>query len=509
MLAVLATPLATQSIDAVGAQSLSCQGVAATIVGTIHSDRIVGTAGPDVIVSLGGADTIFGRGGNDIICSGWGNDVVNAGGGFDRVYGGPGADELTGGPNDDQLFGGKGQDVLIGNAGNDTLNGGPRADSLMGGRGDDILNGGLGPDRVVGGAGNDALDGGGGNDVCAVDDPNARCEKATLATQAIAPTQPTQNPTVDRVIHFSIDGLRSDYVTPFLTPNLLSMRRDGASTMNARTDPDVTKTLPNHTSQFTGRPVNGAQGHRVQVNEDLGGTVHQSAGGYVASVFDVAHDHGVATAVYAGKEKFELHNRSWNEQFGRPDTIGPDSGRDKIDIFTRQDPAGAVQTLFNDLDRTSLGRTDAYIFFHIRLPDSAGHGSGWGSQEYGEAVTEADALVGQIMRHMNNNPEWSSSTGFIVTTDHGGPLGGFFHDTFEDPGTYTIPFIVSAPGIKAGADLYALNQGLRQNPGTARIGLTGPQPIRGHDAGNLALDLLGLPPIPGSVYNANHDLRLK
>jgi hypothetical protein len=35
-----------------------------------------------------------------------------------------------------------------------------------------------------------------------------------------------------------------------------------------------------------------------------------------------------------------------------------------------------------------------------------------------------------------------------------------------------------------------------------------PPPIRSAEAGNLALQLMGLPPIPGSVANATHDLRV-
>lgn len=504
--ALLCAIVATQStVPSAGAQVRTCQGEPATIVGTVHSDRLVGTSGPDVIVALGGADVIIGLGGNDIICGGWGNDTIKAGGGNDRVYGGPGADSITGGPNDDVLFGGKGRDTLIGNAGDDTLTGGPRGDSLMGGRGDDTLNGGLGPDRIVGGDGADTLNGGAGRDTCAINDSHVGCEQATLATRPAANSQPVE---VDRVIHISIDGLRSDHVTPWLTPNVFSLVRSGVSTLNARTDPDSTKTLPNHTAQFTGRSVNGPQGHGIEFNEDNGGTVHQLAGEYAASVFDVAHDHGLATAMYAGKEKFQMHERSWSSEFGRPDTIGADSGRDKIDVFVRSDPASAVQKLLRDLDRTSLGQVNAYIFFHIRLPDSAGHESGWGSSEYSDAVAESDRLVGLITRHIAQNGAWNDSTGFILTSDHGGPLGGLSHHVSENPDNFTIPFVVSAPGVSAGADLYALNASTRTNPGRSQIGLTGAQPIRGHDAGNLALDLLGLPAIPGSVFNANQDLRL-
>ena len=47
----------------------------------------------------------------------------------------------------------------------------------------------------------------------------------------------------NRVIHISIDGLRSDHVTSELTPRLSMMMSDGASTLNARTDPAETSCL--------------------------------------------------------------------------------------------------------------------------------------------------------------------------------------------------------------------------------------------------------------------------
>ena len=44
----------------------------------------------------------------------------------------------------------------------------------------------------------------------------------------------------------------------------------------------------------------------------LDATYHKHLGQYLPSVFDVAHDHGVQTALLAGKEKFVLMERSWN-----------------------------------------------------------------------------------------------------------------------------------------------------------------------------------------------------
>lgn len=87
------------------AQAQSCNGVAATIIGTAMDDDIEGTSGADVIVGLGGNDRIDGREGDDIIC---GNE------------------------GDDDLLGGLGDDQIFGDAGNDVLEGGPGADSCDG-----------------------------------------------------------------------------------------------------------------------------------------------------------------------------------------------------------------------------------------------------------------------------------------------------------------------------------------------------------------------------------------
>jgi pimeloyl-ACP methyl ester carboxylesterase len=89
----------------------TCDGFAATIVGTDDDDDIVGTNGIDVIVGLGGGDRIAGLGGDDIVC------------------GGDGDDDLLGGDGADRLLGDVGNDVLEGNAGDDFCDGVSGVDS--------------------------------------------------------------------------------------------------------------------------------------------------------------------------------------------------------------------------------------------------------------------------------------------------------------------------------------------------------------------------------------------
>ncbi|MFW2381491.1 MAG: hypothetical protein ACN4GZ_07005, partial [Acidimicrobiales bacterium] len=90
----------------------------------------------------------------------------------------------------------------------------------------------------------------------------------------------------------------------------------------------------------------------------------------------------------------------------------------------------------------------------------------------------------------------------------GGTLGENDHSVFDDAQNYTVPFIVWGPGVAANQDLYALNLANRLDPGLGRPDEAGVQPVRAAEAGNLSLQLLGLPPIPGSRFNAFHDLAL-
>lgn len=313
----------------------------------------------------------------------------------------------------------------------------------------------------------------------------------------------SQEPDV-HVVHISVDGLRPDAVRrlgPLHVPNLYRMRIEGAYTDNARSDYDITVTLPNHTCELTSRPVVGPDGHGVSFNYDDGRTIAEIHGSYVASVFDVAHDHGLSTGLYASKSKFDLFDRSWNEVHGAPDTVGVDDGRDKIDVYVNlTNTALLVDTYLADMESAPF----AYSFIHLNDLDAAGHSFGWDSQPYFESVMRVDGLLGLICGLIDSHPLLAGTTWIILTADHGG--NGTDHGNASDPLNYTIPLYVWGPAVPAGADLYWLNAASRRSPGTGRPDYGAiPQPIRNGEAANLSLDLLGLGAVPGSSLDAAHD----
>lgn len=345
----------------------------------------------------------------------------------------------------------------------------------------------------------------------------------------IVPLQEAQEVApVSHVIQISVDALGGKYLEKFLSetpdefPAFSRMRREGATTLNARTDYAHTVTLPNHASMVTGRPVQTpkewaeARGHgwtnngnfpALGVPASLHATNLDSAdrgadgvAAYTATTFDVVYDAGLSTAIYAGKSKFRLFTTSFGDELGADNA----RGRNKIDtaMVGKDAPDEFIASLKE--------KAPNYAFFHFANPDSVGHSSGYLGPEYRDAVKKVDEQLGQILDLISTDANWKDKSVVILSADHGGKPGTKSHGDANEPYNYMIPFLVWGQGVKAGVDLYDLNPTTRLNPGEGRpeYAPTG-QPIRNGDGGNLALKLLGLPAIPGSHINDKQDLAVR
>jgi predicted AlkP superfamily pyrophosphatase or phosphodiesterase len=331
---------------------------------------------------------------------------------------------------------------------------------------------------------------------------------ATQDRTAAAGGPDTADDAVRHVVAISVDGLATSAITRLGragTPAMHRMMTRGAFTLNARTLHESTETLPNHTGMVTGRRVRAsAGGHGVDFNEDDGRTVHAAAGHYVSCVFSVVHDRGLSTALFAGKDKFNLLDRSWSERFGAADRVGADQGRDKIDTYVREPNTDLLVGRMLRRLRTS---PPAFTLLHIRLPDGAGHEHGYLSRPYLQAVRSSDALVARVLSTVTRRTSLRRHTVVVLTADHGGRRGQG-STSHSDPrllGNYRIPFLVWGESVARGADLYALN-GDRRRPADRRTTYRGRQPVRNAEVANLATDLLDLPAVPGSGLDAGQGL---
>ncbi len=324
----------------------------------------------------------------------------------------------------------------------------------------------------------------------------------TPSTSAPQVPSPSASPTARRspsagarttyVVAISVDGLNPSALTQLgatRLPNFFALVSGGAGTLNARTAQEQTETLPNHTGMLTGRPIEGPDGHGVRVNKDTGrGTVDSYAGREILSVFDLVHGEDASTAMYASKSKFALFARTWADSLDRA-VIDEDNSR-------------LVGRLVDDL-RSKPAR---FSFVHLSAPDVAGHDSGFMGSAYLDAVRRVDGLLGQIRAAMAASPVLRRGGYLVVTADHGG-RGGSGHADPAKLDDYRIPFLVDGPGI-ARADLYALNRDYR-DPGTARPSYAGRQPVRNADLADVSTALLGMSPVPGSVFGSPDPLDVR
>ncbi len=295
---------------------------------------------------------------------------------------------------------------------------------------------------------------------------------------------------IDTVVAISIDGLNPNAIKKLgkkRAPALTKLIRTGATTLNARTELELTDTLPNHTGMVTGRRIEAATGgHGVTWNDDrmTPPTVQAAAGHDVASVFDVVHDAGGSTAYFASKTKFSLWERSW------PDAIDTD--------VIVEDNKALVANFVGDL----TNQTRSFRFLHLSAPDVAGHARGFMGPAYLRAVAATDRLVRTVLRTIASTPTLAGHTAIILTSDHGGR--GASHRAPNRPANYTVPFMVWGPDVPRGADLYAINPTF-SNPRQAQTDYDD-SPIRNGDVANLALDLLELPAVPESEHDMAQDL---
>ncbi|WP_121255284.1 alkaline phosphatase family protein [Nocardioides ferulae] len=331
-----------------------------------------------------------------------------------------------------------------------------------------------------------------------------------VATATIPPTWAQELP-VRRVLALEVDGLRPwalQKLGAAGAPSLTRMRQEGSSTNNARTSVEQTTAVPNTLSLLTGRPVDAASGGHGVDEEALAGplgetgTVHEAAGRYTSTIFDLVHNKGGATALFTSDERLSLLDRSYGEEHGGRDPFGVDDGADKIDRFVLTDTdAELVAKLTRTLPRTPR----RFTLVHLADVARAGQESGFGSRSYLDAVAELDALVGQILETVESAPKLRGKTLVVLTA-----TGGGFGTDQSDPTVrqnYKVPVIAWGAGVPAGGGLYRLNPAY-QNPRKQQPPYDAAPPVRVGSLANTILAALRLPAIPGSRLNTRQDLNL-
>ncbi|GAB4446793.1 MAG: hypothetical protein Fur0044_42900 [Anaerolineae bacterium] len=246
----------------------------------------------------------------------------------------------------------------------------------------------------------------------------------TLASPAVlTPTLTAPAETkIQHVVIISIDGLRPDALLAADAPTLDSLIIAGAYSPNAQTV-KISETLPSHASM-----VSGVIPERHGI---LWGVPYIGWPGMNGpTMFSVAHEAGLSTAMVFGKDK--LH------YLALPNSVDQCLGSDTHDPEIRDNAIKVIQAGLPHL-----------MFVHFPDVDRVGHGYGWMSPNQFLAITFVDNLIGELLLELEKGG-YLNSTLLIVTSDHGGH--GFRHGD-DSPIDRTIPWLAVGPGVKQGVTL--------------------------------------------------------
>lgn len=229
-------------------------------------------------------------------------------------------------------------------------------------------------------------------------------------------------PAIEHVVIISIDGLRPDALELADTPTLDALRLAGAFSPKARAVlPSVT--LINHASMLGGmRP----EKHGIDFN-----TVDETRGKVNGpTLFSVAHEAGLKTAMVVGKPKFDHLNI--------PGSVDNYIYAGFTDMQVVAEAVPLIQAGLPDV-----------LFIHLPDVDSAGHLTGWMSAGQLLVVTNTDSQIGKIIAALEAG-NYLAHTLLLITADHGGSDLSHGSDSPEDT---LIPWLAVGPGVPAGVTL--------------------------------------------------------
>lgn len=252
---------------------------------------------------------------------------------------------------------------------------------------------------------------------------------AALPTEAVADALPkpmpeiVTGPAINYVVIISIDGLRPDALDIATTPMLDELRARGAYCPQAQTI-SLSITLPSHASMLSGMT---ADKHGIQWGLPYIGWPGMEG----PTLFNVAHDAGLSTAMIFGKEKMNY--------LVLPNSVDYLFGVDAHDPEIKDQALELIEAGLPNL-----------LFIHFPDTDRVGHAYGWMSDNQFYAITFVDGLIGEIVAALENGG-YLANTLLIITADHGGH--GFDHGD-DSPLDRTIPWLAVGPGVPQDVILY-------------------------------------------------------
>ena len=231
-------------------------------------------------------------------------------------------------------------------------------------------------------------------------------------------------PNVQHVFIISFDGGKPAVMQQSQMPTLTAMLAEGAGTWKAQTIfPSIT--LVAHTSMLTGvTPTR----HKVDWND----WIPSKGLVTVPTIFTLAKQKGLSTAMFVGKEKFKHLNV--------PGTL------DQFAI-----PSYNAKLVAEAAARYIVAKKPNLCFIHFADSDGAGHKYGWGSPEQKTAFADEDAAL-QTVKDAIKQAGIGGTSVIILSADHGGHEKTHGSRSPED---MIIPWITWGAGVRRGVVITA------------------------------------------------------
>jgi len=124
-------------------------------------------------------------------------------------------------------------------------------------------------------------------------------------------------------------------------------------------------------------------------------------------------------------------------------------------LFPKQAVNKQLHTGDNDTAATAAAvayikeKKPDFLFVHFDQPDGVGHNIGHNIPAYFEQVHRNDGLLGQLLQAVKDAGMWDSTI-ILLTADHGGIKKGHGGKTMQE---MQIPWIISGKGVAAGKEI--------------------------------------------------------
>jgi predicted AlkP superfamily pyrophosphatase or phosphodiesterase len=243
-----------------------------------------------------------------------------------------------------------------------------------------------------------------------------------LPTISASVSTATPESKITHVVIISVDGMGAYVLAAAEAPNINYLVARGAFSSNAQTV-KISETLPSHASMLSGMVP---EKHGI-----LWGVPYIGWPGMNGpTLFSVAHDAGLSTAMVFGKQKMNY--------LVLPHSVDTCFCQDAHDPEIKEQAVKIIQAGLPNV-----------LFIHFPDTDRVGHADGWGSPNQLYAITYVDGLIGEIVAALENGG-YLSNTLLVLTADHGGH--GLRHGD-DSPIDRTIPWLAVGPKVRSGVTL--------------------------------------------------------